>query len=107
MQPLPPNQVVLGDCSSILQTFPEESISCCITDPPYNYEFIGRKWDHTEITRRINRIQDSSTLVKNIPYGSIPKTWLCRDTRVAFDTLGLRLRRFNGNLRVQCVKHVG
>ncbi len=70
MQPLTPNQVLLGDCRSILWTFPEESIACCITDPPYNYEFIGRKWDHAEITRRINRIQDSSTLVKNIPYGS-------------------------------------
>jgi site-specific DNA-methyltransferase (adenine-specific) len=70
MQPLVPNQVLLGDCRNILPTFPEESIACCITDPPYNYEFIGRKWDHAEITRRIERIQDSSTLVKNIPYGS-------------------------------------
>lgn len=70
MQRLDPNLILLGDCRSILQGFPEESIACCITDPPYNYEFIGRKWDHAEITRRIDRIQDSSTLVKNIPYGS-------------------------------------
>lgn len=70
MQTVTPNQVLLGDCRSVLHTFPEESIACCITDPPYNYEFIGRTWDHAEITRRINRIQDSSTLVKNIPYGS-------------------------------------
>jgi len=70
MQSFAPNQVLLGDCRSALPAFPEESIACCITDPPYNYEFIGRKWDHAEITRRINRIQDSSTLVKNIPYGS-------------------------------------
>jgi len=70
MKQLAPNQVLFGDCRSILPTLPEESIACCITDPPYNYEFIGRKWDHAEITRRIERIQDSSTLVKNIPYGS-------------------------------------
>lgn len=70
MQSLVPNQVVLGNCRSVLATFPEESVACCITDPPYNYEIIGRKWDHAEITRRIERIQDSSTLVKNIPYGS-------------------------------------
>jgi site-specific DNA-methyltransferase (adenine-specific) len=70
MQPLTLNQVLSGDCRSVLQTLPAESIACCITDPPYNYEFIGRKWDHAEITRRIDRIQDSSTLVKNIPYGS-------------------------------------
>jgi site-specific DNA-methyltransferase (adenine-specific) len=70
MHSLSPNQVFLGDCRTVLPTLPEESVACCITDPPYNYEFIGRKWDHAEITRRIDRIRDSSTLVKNIPYGS-------------------------------------
>lgn len=70
MQTLIANQVILGDCGDVLGTFPENSIACCITDPPYNYEFIGRQWDHAEITRRLHRIQDSSTLVKNIPYGS-------------------------------------
>lgn len=64
------NQVLLGDCRKVLATMPADSIACCITDPPYNYEFIGRGWDHAEITRRISRIQDGSTLVKNIPYGS-------------------------------------
>ena len=42
----------------------------CITDPPYNYEFIGHKWDDSEIQRRKDRIKESKTLVKNIPYGS-------------------------------------
>lgn len=47
------------------------SIACCITDPPYNYEFIGRSWDETEINRRLNKVKNAgSTLVKNIPYGS-------------------------------------
>lgn len=64
------NHIICGDCIQELKTFPETSISCVITDPPYNYEFIGRKWDHDEIKRRMERIQDSSTLVKNIPYGS-------------------------------------
>jgi len=44
--------------------------SACITDPPYNYEFIGKEWNAEEITRRVARIKDSKTLVKNIPYGS-------------------------------------
>jgi site-specific DNA-methyltransferase (adenine-specific) len=64
------NTVVQGDCADILKALPDASIAACITDPPYNYEFIGRKWDHKEIQRRLSRIQDSSTLVKNIPYGS-------------------------------------
>ena len=64
------NQVLLGDCRELMKQLPEYSISSCITDPPYNYEFIGHKWNHQEIERRKNRIQDSKTLVKNIPYGS-------------------------------------
>jgi site-specific DNA-methyltransferase (adenine-specific) len=63
-------QLLHGDCREILASLNENSISCVITDPPYNYEFIGRNWDHDEIQRRMERIQESSTLVKNIPYGS-------------------------------------
>lgn len=64
------NTVIQGDCREALKRLSSESISCVVTDPPYNYEFIGRNWDHDEIQRRMARIQDSSTLVKNIPYGS-------------------------------------
>jgi site-specific DNA-methyltransferase (adenine-specific) len=63
-------QLLQGDCRDILDLLENNSVSCVITDPPYNYEFIGRNWDHDEIKRRMERIQDSSTLVKNIPYGS-------------------------------------
>lgn len=63
-------QIMHGDCRNILTSLEENSISCVITDPPYNYEFIGKNWDHDEIKRRVERVQDSSTLVKNIPYGS-------------------------------------
>lgn len=64
------NRVFSGDCREVLKDVPENSISACITDPPYNYEFIGHKWDADEIERRLGKIKDSSTLVKNIPYGS-------------------------------------
>lgn len=64
------NQIILGDCREQLRQFPEASISACITDPPYNYEFIGHKWDATEAERRIARVQTKNTLVKHIPYGS-------------------------------------
>ena len=37
------NQLFTGDCREVMRTFPESSISACITDPPYNYEFIGHK----------------------------------------------------------------
>lgn len=64
------NKIFCGDCVEIMKSIPENSIAGCITDPPYNYEFIGHKWDNDEIKRRTERIKNSSTLVKNIPYGS-------------------------------------
>jgi site-specific DNA-methyltransferase (adenine-specific) len=64
------NKVLLGDCRKVLKELPDNTISVCITDPPYNYEFIGHKWKDSEIQRRKDRVKDSKTLVKNIPYGS-------------------------------------
>jgi site-specific DNA-methyltransferase (adenine-specific) len=67
-----PNQVLRGDCVELMKQLPDNSISACLTDPPYNYEFIGHKWDSSEIERRLEKAKtaNSSTLVKNIPYGS-------------------------------------
>lgn len=65
------NQIVVGDCRSALKSIEDNSIAACITDPPYNYEFIGKEWNAEEARRRVERVQgNSSTLVKNIPYGS-------------------------------------
>ncbi|MFD2517599.1 DNA-methyltransferase [Salinimicrobium flavum] len=64
------NKVYSGDCIEVMSKMPRESIACCITDPPYNYEFIGHKWSDSEVKRRTSRIKDSKTMVKNIPYGS-------------------------------------
>ena len=65
-------QVILGDCREALPSIASDSISACITDPPYNYEFVNHQWDAREIQRRTQRVKspNSSTLVKNIPYGS-------------------------------------
>jgi len=69
---LPLNEIMIGDCREVMREIPRDYISACITDPPYNYEFIGHKWDDSEAQRRIERVgtKDSKTLVKNIPYGS-------------------------------------
>lgn len=64
------DEILVGDCRTVLTDFPEDYFSGCITDPPYNYEFIGKNWDDKEISRRVERVKDSKTLVKNIPYGS-------------------------------------
>lgn len=66
------NEVIAGDCRDLMQGLSANCISTCITDPPYNYEFVGRDWNYAEVERRLQRVnsQTSSTLVKNIPYGS-------------------------------------
>ena len=64
------NRVFVGDCREVLQDFPANSIAACLTDPPYNYEFIGRDWNDAEIRRRVERVKGTNTLVQNIPYGS-------------------------------------
>ncbi|MDE0470378.1 MAG: site-specific DNA-methyltransferase [Ekhidna sp.] len=64
------NQVLNGDCIDVLNQIDADSIACCITDPPYNYEFIGHRWDDKEVKRRIERVKEGKTMVKNIPYGS-------------------------------------
>lgn len=66
------NTIFNGDCLLQLDYLDENSIDVCITDPPYNYEFIGHKWNYEEIKRRINRVKDSgsNTLIKHVPYGS-------------------------------------
>lgn len=64
------NVIYNQDCIEGLVDVGSNTIDACITDPPYNYEFIGHKWDHDEISRRMERVKNSKTLVKHVPYGS-------------------------------------
>ena len=45
MDPLPLNQVIHGDCIDVMKTFPDNSIDCVVTDPPYGMSFMGKEWD--------------------------------------------------------------
>jgi len=52
------NKIFSGDCRDVLKELPADYVSACITDPPYNYEFIGHKWDEAEIRRRKDKVVD-------------------------------------------------
>ncbi len=39
------DRVILGDCSEVLRGFPDDSIDCVVTDPPYGLNFMGKQWD--------------------------------------------------------------
>ena len=34
-EPLEINKIYQGDCKEVMKTFPDESINCCVTSPPY------------------------------------------------------------------------
>ena len=57
---LPLNQIVQGDCITVLSVFPENSIDCVVTDPPYGLGFMGKDWDKAlppkEAFREIYRV---------------------------------------------------
>jgi site-specific DNA-methyltransferase (adenine-specific) len=38
-----------GDCLEVLAGLPENSVDTCITDPPYELGFMGKKWDSSGI----------------------------------------------------------
>jgi DNA modification methylase len=42
-------QLHLGDCLEVLAGLPENSVDTCITDPPYELGFMGKKWDSSGI----------------------------------------------------------
>lgn len=65
------NSIICGDVVEVLKNIQDNYVDLVITDPPYDYEFIGKDWDSAEIKRRLeNAKTNKSTLVKNIPYGS-------------------------------------
>lgn len=65
------NKIHLGNCIDIMKKIPPNSVAGCITDPPYNYEFIGHKWNNIEIQRRCEKAKNNpNILIKHIPYGS-------------------------------------
>jgi len=41
--------IMHGDCIEVLSTLEENSIDTCITDPPYELGFMGKKWDSSGI----------------------------------------------------------
>jgi site-specific DNA-methyltransferase (adenine-specific) len=40
------NEIICGDCLSVMPTLPENSVDSIITDPPYGLDFMGKEWDH-------------------------------------------------------------
>jgi DNA modification methylase len=54
------NKVQLGDCLEGMKLLADNSIDCCVTDPPYGWSFMGKKWDHNvpavEVWKEVLRV---------------------------------------------------
>jgi len=40
------SQLIKGDCLEELQNLEDNSVEAIVTDPPYGYSFMGKKWDY-------------------------------------------------------------
>lgn len=53
-----------GDCLSVLETMPDNSIDSCVTDPPYELGFMGKKWDSTGIAYNVELWRQMKRVLK-------------------------------------------
>jgi site-specific DNA-methyltransferase (adenine-specific) len=58
------NQIIHGDALTILKTLPDESVHCCVTDPPYELGFMGKKWDSTGIAYNVDLWREVCRVLK-------------------------------------------
>lgn len=42
-------KILTGDCRDVLKTLDAESVHAVVTDPPYEFGFMGKKWDSTGV----------------------------------------------------------
>jgi len=43
----------LGDCLEVMRTLDENSVDTCITDPPYELGFMGKRWDSSGVAFQV------------------------------------------------------
>jgi len=64
------NRIYQGDCLEVLKTFPDNSIDCCVTSPPYyalrDYGVNGQIGLETTFTEYINKLLDLFDEVKRV-----------------------------------------
>ena len=54
--------IINDDCLKYLETLEDNSIDCCITDPPYFIDKLDDSWDSKKVTERKN-----NSHIKHLP----------------------------------------
>lgn len=63
-----PYKVIEGDMLKILPTLAENSFDACVTDPPYELGFMGKKWDSTGVAFKKETWEQVYRVLKNGAY---------------------------------------
>jgi len=58
------SSLIEGDCIQELKKLSDNSIDACITDPPYELGFMGKKWDNTGIAYQASLWQEVLRVLK-------------------------------------------
>lgn len=85
--------VHLGDCREVLAEMPEASVDSIVTDPPYEYAFMGRRWDSTGVAFDVATWEACLRVLKPgghlLAFGA-PRTW--HRLAVAIEDAGFEIR---------------
>jgi SAM-dependent methyltransferase len=60
----PINQVLHGNSLEVLRTLENNSVDSIVTDPPYELEFMGKKWDSTGIAYNVDLWKECLRVLK-------------------------------------------
>jgi site-specific DNA-methyltransferase (adenine-specific) len=58
------HKVINGDSLNVLKTLESNSVDSCVTDPPYELGFMGKKWDSTGIAYNVALWQEVYRVLK-------------------------------------------
>jgi len=56
--------ILHGDAITMLKTLPDESVHCCVTDPPYELGFMGKAWDSTGVAYNVDLWREVCRVLK-------------------------------------------
>jgi site-specific DNA-methyltransferase (adenine-specific) len=54
----------IGDCRDVLKELPENSVDAVVTDPPYEFGFMGKDWDSTGIAYDVQMWREVRRVMK-------------------------------------------
>ena len=69
-------ELILGDCLEVLAGLPENSVDTCITDPPYELGFMGKKWDSSGIEREAEYVEIAEKRIAHYRLPILDDKWI-------------------------------